>query len=472
MPGLDANTKLLLHADTPEVHGFKDDPSALDFLLDATVGITSDDKKFNDHAFVFDGDSDLFAYAHANNDSFDMWDSTTDYWTVGLWLKALSDPADESTIISYGSDANNQWAIYVAADGNLWCNLKSGGSTYLNFGSSSGVDVYDTTAWHYVTLIKYQQEIGLYWDGDQVAYQQLSQAINLNHLSSYLYIGYGSNPAKYWHGYMDDIWIYAVNDYYSIVPDAGLTTSHSLPTEPIGHYNTTNLFFSTAYTGAFDSAKEHDPTWAGNYMGIGSWSIYGAPTRFKWISSFLFNGSSDKIEFADSADWDVVGSDADNWTIDLQVKHSDHAGNECYICQHEDANNYWTLQHVHATGLQFIVQSGGGALITCSGGEITDINWHHVAMCKVADEYGIYLDGTQVAYVQEAGDSDTFSGSLFIAAFSGSNWFAGHMDEIRIQASNYFNAAPNATPDDTIEVPTAAYDGTGSAGNSTQGIIL
>ncbi|KKK59598.1 hypothetical protein LCGC14_3032790, partial [marine sediment metagenome] len=59
-------------------------------------------------------------------------------------------------------------------------------------------------------------------------------------------------------------------------------------------------------------------------------------------------------------------------------------------------------------------------------------NLHHIALCKVADEYGIYLDGVQVAYKQDT-SIDTFTGLLYIGDNqAGTEEFFGNMDDLFI----------------------------------------
>jgi hypothetical protein len=143
-------------------------------------------------------------------------------------------------------------------------------------------------------------------------------------------------------------------------------------------------------------------------------------------------------------------------TLDLRVKFTDHVGTETLISQYGDADNYWVLEHVHGTGLQYRVVSGASTIVTLAGGEVADTNWHHCALIKVDDEYGLYLDGVQTAYLSDA-DTDTFAGVLRIGALNASNYLDGYVDEIHITDDNYFGAAPNVGLTDTITVPTGPY---------------
>jgi len=178
----------------------------------------------------------------------------------------------------------------------------------------------------------------------------------------------------------------------------------------------------------------------------------------KWgTGSALFDGDSGYFAIDNHADWDLCKLNTDDWTVDFWVRHATHTDYETYLKQYEDDQNQWAFYHFHSAGIIFQVYSGGSAVIdTGSAGEIEDTNWYHLALCKVASEYGIYKGGTQISYVDDS-DTDTFTGSLYIGAFTGGAFLDGHMDEIRIHHYNYFGAAPNDTPDDTITVPPSSY---------------
>ena len=180
----------------------------------------------------------------------------------------------------------------------------------------------------------------------------------------------------------------------------------------------------------------------------------------KWNSaSLLLDGNSDFLSIPDSPNWDIVASNSDDWTIDFWVKHTDHVSRETYFDHFEDGLNYWRFEHTHGAGFRFFVVIADSLIIdTGYAGEITDTDWHHVALIKVGSDYGCYLDGTQTNHTDDA-SIDTLTGNLYIGARGDTvNFFDGHMDEIRIVHSNIFGAAPNNVPDDTFTLPTEAHE--------------
>ena len=163
----------------------------------------------------------------------------------------------------------------------------------------------------------------------------------------------------------------------------------------------------------------------------GNASTTSAVTQLGLGNSLAFDGTGDYFSIPDSDDWDAVGS-ANNYTIDLWVKHDDHVGSEDYVSQDEDGQNFWFFYHSHGTGLRFAVYSNDAYIVdTVGGGEITDTNWHHVAMVKEGNNYTVYKDGNSVTSITDA-STDTFTGPLKVAAGNGSVYLDGNIDELRI----------------------------------------
>ena len=175
--------------------------------------------------------------------------------------------------------------------------------------------------------------------------------------------------------------------------------------------------------------------------------------------SLLVDGDSDCLSIPNSEDWNICAVASENWTIDFWVKFTDHVGDETLVGQYQDADNLWKIQHLHGSGIRFLVKHlGAFPLLSGWGAEIEDSLWHHVALCRVANEYGLYIDGEQVVYHLDS-DLATFAGSLYISAQGNpSYYFDGSIDELRIDKSNHFGAAPNVGLTDTIVVPTDEYE--------------
>lgn len=196
------------------------------------------------------------------------------------------------------------------------------------------------------------------------------------------------------------------------------------------------------------SSSLHTVTASGAFVDVTE-SMFG-------VGSGDFDGTDDYASIVDSSDWDSGTTD---FSIDLWVKHSAvGVTDEYYVSQYEDGNNYWVFYLAGTVNnCPYFVVNSSGVTVTLGGGTaISDDNWHHLLLAKVGDEYGIYLDGTQTAFVDDA-DTDTFAGLLYIGQKGDGSWFNGHMDEVRIYHGNPFGAAPVVGLTDTITIPSTAH---------------
>lgn len=188
--------------------------------------------------------------------------------------------------------------------------------------------------------------------------------------------------------------------------------------------------------------------------------------NYKWgAGSALYDGDSGELYYGDSADWEFCASTADSMTIDFQIKFTDHAGTEGLIKHDGGASDYYNFFHDHGNGWRFTCTSGGSQILTMGyAGEITDTNWHHIALIRVLDDYGIYVDGDQVDHIIDDTDTGFRTGNFYIGSLGGGFYFQGNIDEFRVQHSNYFNAAPNVNDTDSFTPPTAEYSAVAAAG--------
>lgn len=176
------------------------------------------------------------------------------------------------------------------------------------------------------------------------------------------------------------------------------------------------------------------------------------------IASGLFDGNSDYVSTPDHADWGVFASATDNWTVDLWIKQQDFGRDQTYVAQYQNLSNYWelTVGTDNLTAVRFLTPALRG--VYCDGGSTQiDSNWHHLALCKVGNKYGWYVDGIQRGYLQTSSTTN-IEGLLYAGARrEGDKYFGGHIDELQIAHSNIFSAAPNSGKTDTITVPTGEY---------------
>jgi len=256
----------------------------------------------------------------------------------------------------------------------------------------------------------------------------------------------------------------ATDDYYSL--GEGDTTSidnmeySSDGDSQVGYLTNTQasgdtvllLHFDSA-NGIVDATNRHSSITAHNTAQISTGG-------YKWgSSSLLVDGDSDYLSIPDSADWDLVASNSDNWTIDFWAKFNTLPTDaHCYIQQRESGGNSWSLFYNDGSGIGFYVYTGSYIIgIVYSDSEITDTDWHHIALVKVADEYAIYIDGDQESYTQDSSTTN-LSGSLYIGAHGApTQYFDGYIDELRIIKSNVFSATPVSGKTDTITVPTTRH---------------
>jgi len=179
-------------------------------------------------------------------------------------------------------------------------------------------------------------------------------------------------------------------------------------------------------------------------------------------ASGMFDGDSDYLTIPDSSDFDVVANDSDNWTLDCWLYYT--GGTLIYICgqTQNSATEYWKFAGTAYDGrITFGIFDSGWIFNARTPTNTVLVNtWYHIATCKVADEYGVYVGGVQKVYASND-NTLNFSAPLKIGGDNEQgNWTQGWIDELRIQKSNYFNASPNVGLTDTITVPTEEYSET------------
>ena len=400
-----------------------------------TAQMSSFKEKFGSGSLSLDGNSDIVtAPDHAN------WEFGAGNFTIDLWVRLDKIDYEHSLLSNYAGGAD-YWTFKIDSNNKLVFTASSGG----NFITTSAIPSLAVSTWYHLAVVRNGATCLMFVDGTSLAVTETAAWGTLPTPVAVLRIGSTDGASNWFDGYMDEIRVSKGT--------ARWTAGFTAPTEEYTSDATTVLLL---HCNSQDESDNHHRTEfvADTQLDTGN-KKYGT-------GSLLFDGTGDYLKIPDSVDFDLCASDTDSWTIDFWVKHADHAGTETYICQQTSADERWLLYHVHSAGgdegLRFILRTGASDVIDTgygTGGEITDTAWHHVALCKVANKWGIYLDGTQVIYKSDS-STKNFENYLYIGS-SGTpdNYFQGNIDDMRISKSNYFAAAPVTAKTDTIVIPTA-----------------
>jgi len=371
---------------------------------------------------LFNGTSSYLSLADSDDWSFGTGDFTVEFWIYS------SDVEAQRMIIGQYADGSNMWRIQTAGNGTIDFNWVIGGVDKGYYYSSRVVQF---GKWHHIAVVRNGTSGLLFVDGVSKALTTgTSFSTNdVGNIASSLYVG-TRGGALYHAGYLDELRISKGIARYTANFTPSLRHTADADTKLLLHFDTN-----------VTTDSETTPKTVTNNNTV----IWNAGS--KWNSGALaFDGTGDYLSIPDSVDWDVVGSATDNWTIDLQVSHKDHSGNEVYVAQAVDASNQLILYHTDTAGIKWqLIVSGSILMDIRTGNEITDNSWHHVAAIKNGSYYAVYKDGVQGSYFWYPG-VNTFAANLTIGDNVQTLPFDGNMDELRIQHSNYFLAAPNSYP--------------------------
>jgi len=208
------------------------------------------------------------------------------------------------------------------------------------------------------------------------------------------------------------------------------------------------------FDGADEAVTTKDSGVTGHTITFGGTAQLDTAQKKFGSSSLLLDGNSDYLTIADHANWDI----STNWTLDFWARHASISDDlQVYVEQYEDGLNFWQLG-VERQTLTFKIVTANSAVVLVSGtGTIAASIWYRIAVCKLANEYGIYINGAQDAYTSDA-DTDSYAGLLNIGRHGdASGYLNGWLDEIRIVQGNPFGAAPVVGKTDTINVPFKPY---------------
>ncbi len=158
-------------------------------------------------------------------------------------------------------------------------------------------------------------------------------------------------------------------------------------------------------------------------------------------TSIAFDGTDDRLDVDDDADWDSVFG-AGDFTVDFWVYHTQAIGSyENWIVRNvEGGTQCFIMRRTDGGKLQVLLSSDGGSwniINAVSTESITSDAWHHIAIVRSSTTLYAFNDGTALTL-----DNTDATGTIFASALDlhigvedpigNVNIFEGYMDEIRL----------------------------------------
>ncbi len=293
-------------------------------------------------------------------------------------------------LVQQRQDSSNTWELYWSSGNGITFVYEVGGASLINF-SQGNTDGWAVDTWYDIALVRKDNIWTIYRNGVIVA--RTVDSSSLTPLSSPLYIGANEGSSLFLNGYIQNVMIIqneAQDDYAYNNSRSG----HEVTAEGDAHITT----------------SIEDPF--GGNDGVGT-----------------FDGTGDYLSLLDSVGWYL---DAD-LTIAGWVKVGVTGTAQTIVGQRDSADDQWDLQIEGTNGHLFSrVEDGGVAQDLEGTTDLTDNQWHHVAMIQSGTTRTLYVDG-----ISE--DNDTFSGwpNLGSALYVGNkpdktNYFTGQMSDLHI----------------------------------------
>jgi len=188
---------------------------------------------------------------------------------------------------------------------------------------------------------------------------------------------------------------------------------------------------------------------------------YNSSVKVFGTHSAVFNGTTGNMTIPDDPDFDLSGG---TFTIDGRFRLSSlpAAGKVAPIYYQEtDATNYFSF-HVDENGaVKLSIFDAGVEVVALAteNGVISAGTWYHIELVESGDNWWIFVDGVQKAYLSDANRAADYTQVVRIG-YDGTDYYAGYMDEYRVSNSARHTGA--------FEIPLAAY---GSATTRTYGYI-
>ena len=157
-------------------------------------------------------------------------------------------------------------------------------------------------------------------------------------------------------------------------------------------------------------------------------------TEQKWGATSMFfpNGSPHYLTIPESNDFEIGVSLSDDWTFDTWMKNGTAVDRQFAIFYYR-VNNSAQFGLRHSSGGYGLNMEWQSYNITDTHpittgdafAQILDQDWHHIAVCKVGDQIGLYLDGALIRHFQLNAINDLVAPTMYIGTRTTSSNYWG-----------------------------------------------
>lgn len=211
-----------------------------------------------------------------------------------------------------------------------------------------------------------------------------------------------------------------------------------------------NGLYHGASTPVIDNGATHHTITNVNSV---SWGVDQAP--FAGGGSWRFRAASSQcLTIPDHANFDICALTEFNLSFWIR-KNSITATSQVVASHFPNVNNWWTAYFDAGGYSKFVFRTVNTDRVVLTGATaLTDLTeWHYIMIVKVGNNWGIYVDGQQDAYVSDA-DNGSLTGTLYIGQFGNATLYLdADLVDLCIQHDNLIGAAPNAGLTDLLPVP-------------------
>jgi hypothetical protein len=424
MPGLDANTKLMLHGNGADASTTIIDDS-LSAHLPVVVNqaqIDTAQSQFGGAAILFDGAGDRVTVP----DSTD-WDFGTDDITIDFWVRFNVISGNQGLC---GRGTNGVSYFYFAYEGSnnmRFRDYNSGNIIDLHFGNPG----FSAGTWYHIALSRSGSNFRLFVDGVQFG-STLTSAASFLDRSVDFEVGGIASINYFLNGHIDEFRVtkgkarWVQNFIVPQVEYDSLDDIHDDFTKLMLHCNGTDT--STSFP---DESQYNQIVTA-----VGDAQVDTADSQFGG-ASLLLDGAGDGLSIPHGEDW-VFGTG--DFTLDFWINFDTLTNFDNMISIYDDGGNNRCLFYANADGsIKFFANSGGVTIADFSTpvSAVTTGTWTHIALVREGANEFIFIDGISQSLTYTVNPDGTTDypdvNTIFRIGYQNFGFYIdGHMDEIRV----------------------------------------